>query len=328
MYCSGVNPTKMMAKDFDMFWKFFPAAATRMLFLKVTGKKLRSPLYAGHKVINQNAGNEVLKTALYGNAPFMFGRHGSNELVCAGNALMKEKNIIQNIDCKKIENNCLCSGLFPNDEETILKFNKLIIEASEECDLYGTFRMVWEDYYIKHYMKKDVILTHLNMMDFWRYEEPFTLALKGKKVLVIHPLAYQIEHQYEKREKLFLNPNTLPEFELKVIPAVQTIAGERDSRFPTWFDALDYMYEETKKVDYDVALLGCGAYGMPLAAKIKKDGKQVIYMGGVLQMLFGIRGSRWDAIPEAAAMYNEYWEFPDPKLRPKNAVKVEGGCYW
>ena len=62
----------------------------------------------------------------------------------------------------------------------------------------------------------------------------------------------------------------MPEFELKTLKAVQTIAGEKDERFSTWFEALEYMFEETMKIDFDIAIIGCGAYGMPLAAKLKK----------------------------------------------------------
>lgn len=177
-------------------------------------------------------------------------------------------------------------------------------------------------------MPKNVKLTHTNMMDFWRYDEPFTYALKGQKVLVVHYLANQIKDQYEKRESLFDNPKILPEFQLQAMPAVQTIAGNRDERFESWFDALNYMYEQTKNYDYDIALLGCGAYGMPLAAKLKKDGKKVVYMGGVLQMLFGIYGKRWDAEPIARKLPNEYWTVPDADFIPKNHESVEGGCYW
>lgn len=330
MYCNGLNPLKILKNDFDLFWKFYPAAMMRMLVVKLTHKKLRSKIYGGGKIVhNQNSGNRILKELIYSGKPFMFGRHGSNELLIALNGMMLKRGIIDNIDCAKWETSCLHSGFFPNEEENYVKFHELLTDASEQCDLYGTFRMVGEDYYIKHFMPSDVQLTHLNMMDFWRYEEPFTYALKGKKVLVVHYLAKQIEDQYKnKRTLLFSNPKVLPEFDLITVAAVQTVAGERDSRFPTWFDALDYMKKEIKDKDFDIAVLGCGAYGMPLAAEIKKMGKQVIYMGGVLQMLFGIYGKRWDAEPLAKALKNEHWVEPDPNFKPKNNDIVEDGCYW
>ena len=332
MYCDGINPVRVLKSDFDLFWKFYPAAMTRILCVKITGKKLRCKIYGGGKIVhNQDKGNNILKQLMNSGKPFMFGRHGSNELLIALNGLMLEKGIIDRIDCKKWNVSCLHSGFFPNEEQNYVKFNKLIINSSAQCDLYGTFRMVGEDYYIKHFMPQNVQLTHLNMMDFWRYEEPFTYLLRGKRVLVVHYLANQIEKQYAiHREKLFKNPKVLPEFKLITIPAVQTVAGERDPRFSTWFDALEYMVQEVKKRkdEFDIALLGCGAYGMPLAAEIKGMGKQAIYMGGVLQMLFGIYGSRWDAEPKAKVLKNEYWVKPDPNCKPKNEKIVEDGCYW
>lgn len=330
MYCSGINPIRMLKKDFDLFIKFYPAAMVRIFWVKITKKKLRSKIYGGGKIVHsQEQGNKLLKEMIMSNKPFMFGRHGSNELLIALNGLMLERDIINTIDCKKWENACFHSGFFPNEEKYYSMFNDLIIDASEQCDLYGTFRMIGEDYYIKHFMKSNVKLTHLNMMDFWRYEEPFTYALKGKRVLVVHYLANQIKDQYQnKRKFLFQNEKILPEFELITIQAVQTIAGECDPRFKTWFEALNYMKKEIAKVDFDIALLGCGAYGMPLAAEIKKMGKQVIYMGGVLQMLFGIYGKRWDSEPKAKALRNEYWVEPDANFKPKNFTTVENGCYW
>ena len=53
------------------------------------------------------------------------------------------------------------------------------------------------------------------------------------------------------------------------------------------------MENEIDKHDYEVCLIGCGAYGLPLAAHVKKQGKKAIHIGGALQLLFGIMGKRW-----------------------------------
>ena len=151
--------------------------------------------------------------------------------------------------------------------------------------------------------------------------------MEGKKVVVVHPFKETIEMQYEKRKYLFENPCILPEFELRVVKAVQTIAGQRDERFSEWGEALQYMYDECMKDDFDVAIIGCGAYGMPLASMIKRAGKTAIHLGGVTQVLFGIKGGRWDH-NELSALYNDYWVRPLPSETPQNANKVEKGCYW
>lgn len=154
---------------------------------------------------------------------------------------------------------------------------------------------------------------------------------KGKKVLVIHPFAETIKKQYEKREHLFENPDILPEFEkLTVIKAVQSIAGNSsETGFKDWFEALDFMKNQMDQSDYEIALIGCGAYGMSLAAHAKRQGKIAVHMAGWTQMLFGIYGNRWiEDQPEFKKYINEYWTRPGIDERPKNAEKVEGGCYW
>ena len=45
---------------------------------------------------------------------------------------------------------------------------------------------------------------------------------------------------------------------------------------------------------FDIAIIGCGAYGLPLAAKLKKEGRQAIHLAGVTQLMFGIKGKRWE----------------------------------
>ena len=55
-------------------------------------------------------------------------------------------------------------------------------------------------------------------------------------------------------------------------------------------------------------------------------GKTAIHMGGSLQTLFGIKGSRWDN--KYGSMYSEAWVYPSENETPAGFEKVEGGCYW
>lgn len=99
------------------------------------------------------------------------------------------------------------------------------------------------------------------------------------------------------------------------------------------------LYEkEIDKCDYDICLIGCGAYGFPLAAHVKRMNKKAIHMGGSLQLLFGIIGKRWED-PEYGyielkkkgcypQLINKYWIRPGMKEKPQNAIQVESGCYW
>lgn len=185
-----------------------------------------------------------------------------------------------------------------------------------------------EDYIIENYAEQ-CKLCHLMGLEPWYVERPWTASLKGKKVLIIHPFASTIQSQYKQREWLFPGTEILPKFkELYVLKAVQTIAGERDKRFRDWFEALEWMYEEAMKLDFDIAIVGCGAYGFLLASKIKEAGKQAVHMGGATQLLFGIKGRRWEKHPVISKLFNDYWVRPSENERPIKASSVEGGCYW
>ena len=57
------------------------------------------------------------------------------------------------------------------------------------------------------------------------------------------------------------------------------------------------MKEDISKLDFDIALLGCGGYGLPLCNFIHKEmEKSTIYIGGGLQLLFGVMGKRWEKL--------------------------------
>ncbi len=147
-------------------------------------------------------------------------------------------------------------------------------------------------------------------------------------MLVIHPFKATIEQQYQNRKALFADPDVLPDFELTVIKAVQSFAFELDERFTNWFEALDYMTEQVNNYSFDVAIIGCRAYGFPLASRIKNMGKVAIHLGGETQILFEIKGKRWDNHPFISKLYNENWVRPVDIDRIKNSDIIENGCYW
>jgi hypothetical protein len=153
------------------------------------------------------------------------------------------------------------------------------------------------------------------------YHNNWISELKGKKLLILHPFKKSIEYQINKNNTL------LPVVEsIEVIEAVQTIADNIDPRFKDWFEALDFMIKEIQVYDFDVCLIGCGAYGLPLAAAVKKMEKQAIHIGGSLQLLFKIKGKRW--VNRDDYEFDKSWISPLTEDLPSQAIKVEDACYW
>ena len=88
------------------------------------------------------------------------------------------------------------------------------------------------------------------------------------------------------------------------------------------------MCDEIGEKQFDIAIVGAGAYAMPICAYIKSIGKIAIQMSGATQLLFGIKGRRWDNHPIISGFYNEYWVRPNEEETPPQVKKVEGGSYW
>ena len=298
-------------------------------------------------ITDPDKASELIYNLLASGKPCMIARYGSTEMFAITNYLgvtAKHHSAWKYIQGKQFawwwENNVKdqltrWSGFFPSTEENLMKFGEMMVEDSKQVDILGSW--LSDEKYLNEQLKSTTKVHLMQLEPFWG-TKPWSRALKGKKVLVVHPFAETIKTQYNKRHDLFLKDDTLPDFAFfEVVRAVQSIGGE--SSYKDWFEALDFMKSEIEKHDFDVCLIGCGAYGFPLAAHVKRMGKQAIHLGGALQLLFGIRGNRWEdpnygvkewGIPSGTycGLLNGYWVRPSKEEKPKSAGQVEGSCYW
>lgn len=219
------------------------------------------------------------------------------------------------------------AGVFPHLEESLIKFTKIYLEASKKLDVLAC----WQN--AEKWLYKYKILQTNNKIDYnileyaYRLKNPWTSALKGKKVLVISPFAEEMVRQYksEIRHLLFSNQEFLPDFEITAIKSVNTAGKNSESSgYRSWSEALSFIKAQITKEDFDVALLGCGAYAFPLGAFIKDLGKQAITVCGALQTYFGIYGGRTEHLPER----NRYWIRPEMSTRPIGYESIENSAYW
>lgn len=306
------------------------------LYTKIFGKYQLSPL---PKVENPEKASEMIYNLLLNDKPCMIARFGAFELAIIINYLgvkQKKHSYIKYIKGKQsqwwwnkklISYLCNNAGFFPPTQEKIEQFCELMLNDIKNLDILESWRA--DEYYLKDNLSHCLPVTAEIMGPFF-LKNPWTRALKGKKVLVVHPFSESIKSQYKNREHLFSNPDILPEFELHTIKAVQSIGG--NSKYGDWFMALEDMKQQINNVDYDICIIGCGAYGFPLAAHVKRMGKKAIHLAGMTQLLFGIWGARWEkdnySKYDYKALLNSYWVRPSAEEKPESAQKVEGGCYW
>ena len=160
-------------------------------------------------------------------------------------------------------------------------------------------------------------------------DSPWTMQLHGKNVLVISSFAELIYAQYEKLETLHSVP-ILPNFNLSTLkPPVSN--GLNFSR-QTWSANLKNFEAELAKYlksnSVDVALIAAGSYGLPISKYLFSQSIKTIYVGGVLQLYFGIWGNRWRQSDEVKALATDKWVNPQPAVKTRGSRLIEGGAYW
>jgi hypothetical protein len=302
--------------------------------------------------INRQIANDIIYDHLTRSDPCMISRFGTTELNCINNylAIIDPAPLPEKIVRYIVGNThtpwwnedhfrmmSLYSGIFPPSSDTSARFAQRYLQDIPEIDVLGSFQ------YYEKYMPLTGGVKRVQLETLYPFfvDRPWTRALTGKKVLVVHPFDHSIRTQYEQRRLLFDNPEVLPDYTLITFRAVQSVAGT-EVPFKDWFEALKYMEDRIAAIDFDVCILGCGAYGLPLAAHIKRLGKKAVHIGGGTQLLFGIKGKRWTEQYKRTFEYrpgeiintnyvdifNSHWIFPDTSERPKNSSEVENACYW
>lgn len=179
------------------------------------------------------------------------------------------------------------------------------------------------------------------------YVEParrWTRHLAGKRVTVVTSFVDSIQHQLTK---VSADPTSLwsalesPE---TILPPTTTWSlvrtghapmisqGEGTTAWPahvkSWHEAVDHVVQEVLSQKPEVALIGCGALGLCIGARLKQAGISAFVLGGAIQVLFGIKGRRWEQHPIISKFWNDAWIWPLASDIPRGAGLVEGGCYW
>lgn len=290
--------------------------------------RFRQTAYSRQILFGQS-GNDLVREMICQAQPLLVSRLGSVELSCLSFFLEKRRRGNRPYPRKIRVQMFTNAGFFPADDRSLDAFCELYLREIGQADLLGVWFNRYEDVICNSYCP-DAGLVDFDCLEPFRFKPPWSSALAGRRVLVVHPFADSIRKQYtEKRRLLFADPAVLPDFDLKTVRAVQSIGGAAVEH-ASWFDAFSYMCEQISGVDFDSCIIGAGAYGFPLAAFVKKMGKQAIHLGGVTQILFGIRGRRWEELyaDSTAKLFNEHWIRPLPSETPARKESVENGCYW
>ena len=162
-------------------------------------------------------------------------------------------------------------------------------------------------------------------------EIPWTHYLFGKKVLVVNPFTDSMKKQLDNNFQIFKDKKIfLDGQEFIFYKSFQTHGNHYIHN--NWLETFTIMCNDIEKLEFDIALLGCGGYGLPLCNFIKtKMNKSSIYIGGGLQLLFGVMGHRWinrDDWKKIIKENNTNFVFPSENEKLDNKNTIENSAYW
>ncbi len=296
----------------------------RVLHVVTDDYYLNLDKYAGVGIAPNGEVNEFIYKGIIGDAPFSVGRVGFAEvgwMCCAQNELYYNSKIHYHWRPSFINGlHEITSGR--DREDGLKRYHDIAMDSMNVLDAIGTFPSIFMCDAVFETVcdinKK--VLFDVNALDTLHESDNifWTRALAGKKVLVVSPFFREIESQYRKKDLLWPD-GRIPEFEIDYDPSIWV-----DDYPGGYFEALKCITERVLSKDFDVALLGCGELGLPLAGAVKRSGRKAIQLGSVIHILFGLKGKRWDN----KGIYNEHWIRPGEETKPTYSAGIDNNTYW
>jgi len=267
--------------------------------------------YSSHstfRVLSPENGNEAISSILESGKPAAIGKIGSTEIAATriylgytGETHDKWKRMKRTSDIPQYR-----GGIFPDTDEIYEKFGQIYYDALLNMDYFALWYNYGESKIIHSLGQKPIISHSLESLNPYAFGEPWSRHFKGRKILVILPFKNTVESQLLKRDKIWKNPDTLPEAKYQIMKIPQNAYVEKPW-FNDWVETFHFLKDQIHKYEFDIAVIGAGAWSIPLAVEVKKMGKIGIHMGGSTQVLFGITGGRWQETGSLDHFYNENW---------------------
>jgi hypothetical protein len=272
-----------------------------------------------------------IKAALESDSGALIGRNGTIEL----------EQMIQ-VTPERLEILERNAGIFPVAVHSVFyRWQKESIEATKSADIlaagwYEPLKKAEAEAFQRWNVRALQVPLRTLEPYYVKPEEQWTKLLEGYSVAVVTSFTETAKKQVSNAKAIWGSYGVLPSFDTVDWHWIQTghprsIAqgcNEWPDGIHSWSQAADYVVSEVMKSGARFALIGCGGLGMPIAKMLKDRGVIAIVMGGAIQVLFGIKGKRWEKHPVISSFWNDAWVWPSKEETPIYANAIEGGCYW
>lgn len=181
--------------------------------------------------------------------------------------------------------------------------------------------------WVEDYLSDKELVPYSYIEDLSGFFSDFRKIAEGKKLLVVSPFSKTIEHQVaqfsKSKPKLFPAISDLATVQVPVTYNIGrfdlSVKSQTDKL--SWHEVLRDLLDEVENADFDIALLACGSYSNPIGSQIAAAGRNAVYVGGMLSVLFNLESSRY-----RTPYYSDAW--PTPALSPfekEELLKLSGG---
>jgi hypothetical protein len=235
----------------------------------------------------------------------------------------------------------LHAGIWPPTKNSIDRWVFSMLEAIRRCDVlvagwYEPLKVPEETLL----QQTNTLAPRIPLRSLEPYyvppEQRWTNILAGQRVAVISSFTKTIEEQIEKRDLLWpvATESLLPAnvewvfFQTGYAPALAQGVGEWPSTVGSWDVAVSSLVKKVVQSQASIAIIGCGGLGMLIGSELKKQGIIAIVLGGATQVLFGIKGKRWETHSVISRFWNDSWVWPKDTETPRGSSLIEGSCYW
>lgn len=280
---------------------------------------------------NAQKDNLYIKEVIQQNKPFFIGRIAGCELKVA--YCFQHGNLLDIVDeLKELENN---AGIYTKDNESLKKYTIKLIESYDHCTIIAEWEQTGKVFTYtgsaqEFIRKRTLNIPKINALSLepYYFKDNWMSALKGKKILIIHPFSKTFSNKITNIKNIFPNQSWFEDCKIQFVEPPLTLAGNHQNT--DWQEHFEIFIKKIEiELDFEIALVAAGGYGMLISDYIFKEmHKSVMYIGGALQLFFGVIGKRWFDNKEILKLVNDDWSRPNKNDKPNNFIKVEKGCYW
>ncbi len=270
------------------------------------------------------------------NEPFFIGRLSGNETSLTGKLLSNQYNIPQYL----LQNMLFVAGIQFKSMNDVIEYIKEYNKSVSNSNILGVWDGCMYTQAIEYYSFIDKLYKNIIRIPAQALE-PFyfmnsssynwSTIFKNKKVLIISSHKNTIEKQIYQLDNIFSKNIFDSTTEFYVYKPPQQNGGSHDDN--SWQYHFNIIKSDLKDLiklfNFDIALVSCGGFGMLTSNYIFTElHKSTIYIGGALQLFFGIKGSRWQSNECINKSINSYWINVLDSDKPKNVHICEVSAYW